>query len=93
MTIDLFAPDHAMSPVERKAFERQYAPKKMGGLHAAVPGTGPSGETCKSCRHLFRNRLAKTYLKCELVRQFWTGGGATDVKARDAACSKWETTE
>jgi hypothetical protein len=58
--------------------------------HAAPPGTGPEGETCKTCRHLHRNEMAKTYLKCLLMRQHWTGGAKTDVRAKDAACRRWE---
>ena|ERR1700735_5514120 len=58
--------------------------------HAAAPGSGPSGETCGSCLHLYRNQMASTYLKCYLSRARWTGGAATDVKARDPACEKWE---
>lgn len=59
--------------------------------HAYHPGTGPAGETCGSCKHLYRNRMAKTYLKCELARAIWTGGRASDVRARDPACKKWES--
>lgn len=59
--------------------------------HVLPPGSGPVGETCGSCRHLFRNHMAKTYLKCELNRARWTGGGASDVRAKDAACAKWES--
>lgn len=58
--------------------------------HAAPPGTGPEGETCKSCAHLYRNRMAKIYLKCALRRAHWTGGAGTDVRARDPACARWE---
>lgn len=58
--------------------------------HVLPPGSGPAGETCGSCRHLARVVLAKTYRKCGLNRANWTGGGATDVRARDAACAKWE---
>lgn len=61
--------------------------------YAWPPGTGPAGETCGSCRHLYRNRQAKTYLKCELVRAKWTGGRKTDVLARSLACAKWEGAE
>lgn len=67
----------------------QRQPAKVRG-HAAVPGTGPSGETCGSCEHLFRNRMSKVYLKCGLTRSKWTGGAGTDMKARDAACVKWK---
>jgi hypothetical protein len=58
--------------------------------HAAVPGTGPAGETCGGCEHLFRNRQARVYLKCALMRAYWTGGYGTDVRAGDAACRRWE---
>lgn len=68
--------------------DKAKAPKRRG--HAAIPGTGPEGETCGSCRHIYRRQMAKTYIKCELTRSCWTGGGGTDVRARDPACSKWE---
>lgn len=55
------------------------------------PGTGPAGETCGSCKHIYRNQQAKVYLKCALTRACWTGGGKTDIRARWAACSKWES--
>lgn len=58
--------------------------------HAAAPGTGPAGETCGSCEHLVRRQMAKTYLKCGLVRALWTGAVRTDVRAGDAACRLWE---
>lgn len=54
------------------------------------PGTGPEGETCKSCKHIYRNQQAKTYLKCGLMRAYWTGGPKTDIRASWPACSKWE---
>ncbi len=60
------------------------------GSYADVPGTGPAGETCKSCKHIYRNRMSKTYLKCELTRASWTGGPGTDILAGAPACSKWE---
>lgn len=58
--------------------------------HVAPPGTGPEGETCGSCEHLVRKHMAKVYLKCGLNQAKWTGGGKSDVRARDHACSKWE---
>lgn len=61
--------------------------------HAGKPGTGPAGETCWSCVHIYRNVLAKTYLKCGLNRAMWTGGRKSDIRARDAACLKWAETE
>lgn len=79
--------EFAMTPAERRALTRKGL-KKTG--HAAPPGTGPVGETCGSCKHLYRKEMAKTYLKCELSQATWTGGGGTDIRARDLACSKWE---
>jgi len=58
--------------------------------HIMPPGTGAKGETCGSCEHLARKQMSKIYLKCELNRARWTGGRATDVRAKDQACSKWE---
>lgn len=83
-------PEFAMSPAERKRLFSRPKPPHWSKSHPAEPGTGPKGETCKTCAHLFRNEHSKTYLKCHLMRRHWTGGGATDVKAGDAACSKWE---
>jgi hypothetical protein len=57
--------------------------------HAAVPGTGPAGETCGSCEHLVRKTMSKTYLKCGIMVAYWTGGEGTDVRAGDAACRRW----
>ena len=58
--------------------------------HAGPPGSGPAGETCRTCKHLTRREYSKTYLKCALMRHKWSGGTATDIRAKDAACSRWE---
>lgn len=58
--------------------------------HVMPPGSGPPAETCGTCRHMARVALARTYRKCGLNRANWTGGGATDVRAKDPACVKWE---
>ena len=67
----------------------QPAPPKIRG-HAARPGTGPEGETCKSCKHYTLRHFAGTYRKCGLTRAKWTGGAGTDIRAGDPACEKWE---
>lgn len=64
------------------------APKKRG--HADRPGTGPKGETCGSCEHLAKRHFAKTYTKCGLTKATWTGGGGSDVRHKDPACSFWK---
>lgn len=78
----MLLPPSALAKAERRA--------KIRG-HAGPPGEGPAGETCGSCRHMVRNEMARTYFKCELQKARWTGGAATDVKARDPACPKWAT--
>lgn len=80
--------DRAMTPQERRMLFRTPARKNTG--YAAPPGSGPTGETCRTCKHLVHKRMAGTYLKCELMRSVWTGGGGTDVKAKSPACSQWE---
>jgi hypothetical protein len=58
--------------------------------HVLPPGSGPAGETCKGCAHRVVVRLAKSYQKCGLARDSWTGGRKTDIRVTDAACAKWE---
>ncbi|WP_146617675.1 hypothetical protein [Rhodoplanes serenus] len=55
--------------------------------YAALPGTGPAGETCGACRHIVRGRR---WRKCELARALWTHGPGTDIRAGAPACRQWE---
>lgn len=53
-------------------------------------GTGPIGETCKTCRFYIRIRYHnKIYRKCKLQEKVWTHGLGTDIRAKDPACSEW----
>jgi hypothetical protein len=79
-------PPHAIEAAKLRARH------KIRG-HAAQPGTGPTGETCKSCRHYAHKVMANTYRKCVLRQNDWTGGPGTDVRAGDPACAKWESPE
>lgn len=82
--------DRALMVMPSQSERSKAAALRRTGMYADTPGTGPAGETCKTCRHLYRKMLAKTYLKCGLMERGWTGGGRTDVKATAPACSKWE---
>lgn len=59
---------------------------KMG--YARAPGSGPQGETCRSCRHSTPHDCSKRYWKCGLVQ--WIRGAATDIVLKSPACSMWE---
>lgn len=87
---DLFAPDHAMTPDERKEFERRFGKKKVRARATpADPGSGPAGETCRSCKHIRRTEgFARTYVKCALVKP--SRGPGTDIRVRTPACARWE---
>lgn len=86
--IDLFgyeAPPPATTPAGKP---KRKDPKPSG--HAWTPGTGPDGETCKTCRHYTLRHFGGVYRKCGLMRAQWTRGCATDIRAGDLACLKWE---
>ena len=86
---DMFGNEVTVAAARAMLAKKGRRPTQQRG-YAAFPGTGPEGETCKTCRHIYRNEMAKTYLKCGLMRSTWTGGAATDIKAGWPACSKWE---
>lgn len=89
MMRDMFGNEVTVTEARAMLAKKGRKPTPKRG-YADKPGTGPEGETCKTCRHIYRNQMAKTYLKCGLMRAVWTGGAATDIKASWPACSKWE---
>ena len=60
---------------------------------AAPIGSGPEGETCKTCAHYTIREWAGKYRKCGLMERFWTHGLGSDIKAKWAACRCWEKRE
>lgn len=96
MTRDLFGRDVTDEIAARLAApltgKRKRKPTLPQG-HYFKPGTGPAGERCGTCQHLYRNRMAKVYLKCGLNRANWTGGTASDIRAKDPACFYWQKIE
>ena len=70
------------------------APKKKGTKangYAARPGSGPVGETCRSCiNYRSVHGHQRPYLKCALCQKNWTNGPGTDIKAKSPACFFWE---
>lgn len=56
--------------------------------YAAIPGSGPAGKTCGSCKH--NSGKGSRFMKCRLIRVKWTHGRKTDILSRSPACAKWE---
>lgn len=90
---DLLGQPHALTPEQKRKIGRGKRREPVPAGYAALPGTGPEGETCKTCKNMVRVTFAKTYRKCGLMRAQWTGGGKTDVRARSPACKRWEKGE
>ena len=75
-----------------KSFDKSKRRKTVDIAHPALPGTGPVGETCKTCR--FYNRIRyhdRTFRKCEIQKKVWTHGPGTDIRAKDKACLEWKS--
>lgn len=74
---------------EARRLMKNGAGQKRG--YAAPPGTGPQGETCRSClNYRSVNGGSKSFPKCWLIRAMWTSGYGTDILAKAPACRKWE---
>ena len=75
MTRDLFG-DEIRKPVKHRV--KGYASR---------PGSGPAGETCRSCKHKTAHQYNRTYWKCGLVKP--TAGPGTDIRLKSPACAYW----
>lgn len=59
--------------------------------YVSQPGTGPEGETCRSCYHrVIVNYHNKNYQKCGLNEARWTHGRGSDILLRSPACRQWK---
>jgi hypothetical protein len=71
------------------ALTRTRLPRQKG--HAAPPGTGPDGETCGTCQaYTTVQGGRRTFGKCYLARERWTGGSGSDIAKKHPACRMWE---
>jgi hypothetical protein len=59
--------------------------------YAAQPGSGPAGETCRTCMHAIGtgHNPSRTYYKCQLLKPHWTSGYGTDILLKAPACRLW----
>jgi len=55
--------------------------------NAAPIGSGPAGETCRTCSHAYCHKMAGSYWKCALVKP--THSTKTDIRLKWAACARW----
>lgn len=85
--IDLLGDDIKPAPVSNA----KHKPTVRKG-YAAIPGTGPQGETCKTCENARRCNEggAKQFYKCILIKHAWTGGYGTDILLKSQACRYWQ---
>lgn len=89
---DLFGnevPEYALAPAQRRQLLGRKGTQPNG--FAAVPGTGPAGETCGSCEHIHREKMysGRTFPKCDLMKRFWTHGPGSDIRVKSPACREW----
>jgi hypothetical protein len=56
--------------------------------YRAAPGSGPAGQTCKTCTAAYRRQGgSKAFWKCSLVNA--TAGPGTDIRLKSPACRFW----
>lgn len=80
-----------MTLPQRVLDDAKKAARKKG--HAGVPGRGPDGETCGTCKHRASLRLTRRHHKCKLMEKTWGRGPKTDIKLGDPACDLWEKSD
>lgn len=85
---DLFGQPITVAPPPPPGIAKRRKTQPKG--YAALPGTGPAGETCRTCKFYARTEHAKIYRKCAKVMDRWTNGPGTDILARSPACHYWE---
>ena len=77
--------------VQRDLFGQEVVRVRHTRAYAGTPGRGPEGRTCKHCAHYCRVKYHnKIYRKCALLRNAWTHGPGTDIKASTPACQHFE---
>lgn len=83
----VFVQEYAITAEEKRKIRGKRNAMKRG--YAAPPGSGPEGETCKSCAHCYGTSPngGKRFYKCDLIKP--TRSARTDVKLKSPACSRW----
>lgn len=74
-----------VSEAEALKISKRKTPATAG--YAWQIGSGPKGETCKTCKHATR---FGRYSKCSVVKARWSHGRKTDILLKAPACKFWE---
>jgi len=86
-TPDLNLFGEVVTEPENRATRRK---KHQANGYAAPPGSGPTGETCKTCINAHNlPRGARSYWKCLCVKP--THGTGTDIRLKSPACRYWRS--
>lgn len=90
--LDMRSPAYAARMVQARRAQGKRKPTVLNG-YAAPPGSGPEGETCKTCR--FKHSMgsqsgSKHFIKCDANEARWTHGEGSDIRASSPACRAWE---
>jgi len=87
-------------PVQKNIFGKNEPARKMipyghekPNGYADKPGTGPAGESCKTCKFNVLLATKSPVHKCFLMRAQWDRSALTDIRVKSPACSKWEGKE
>lgn len=94
--VDLATQMHAAIQLRARRLTPEPRKPTVKNGYAAPPGSGPTGEVCKGCKHkvsMESNSGSKRFIKCELRRATWTHGEGTDILAHSPACNKFEPKE
>ena len=89
----LLAAGGKLTPAQRRTLAPRKGTQPKG--YAKPPGSGPAGETCKTCQHICRVETGarKKFRKCALMEAHWTRGPGSDILASAPACSLWQKRE
>ena len=91
MDLDLFGNPVVDTPTLRQRKENAGRPQG----YAAPPGTGPRGETCRTCEFAVRRQGGrKFYWKCaawlRIYHRQWNNSYGTDILLKSPACKHWQ---
>ena len=85
-------PSEAMLAKAKRLKTDSYIGRHKPDGYAAAPGTGPDGQTCKTCAHCHAMKVGyrRTVRKCLLIRARWRCSVRTDILLKSPACRHWK---